>query len=326
MESNKTSRLKEKSIDMQQGAFNRIGNLTIISAKKNNSEIKFLINEYSIIKILTLMGKRQAFLINMHLVDNAYNFKINKLDESLLQNKKNLYNPKFAGSNDDPATVLNSADIFFQKLGDILGDSSDSFASQVNAKDKNWKKDLLGEFLGLYSYDVKRWLKSSIIIDEDDHQEKVEYPSFKEYFYSENINDLNPFERLERVNDIYIKLKPKIQNLVQEFNSKDEMDKSKNPKERSFGAQNRRIKTNKRKSEFLGHFSFTHEEIIPENPNSMGFDNSKTSKLQSIELENNLKNDYWAHKRRPAKVMVAPSPIHRYGLFAIEKYFCLISF
>jgi len=318
MEPTKNSRfIKEKPIELQLGAFNRIGNMTIISAKKNNSEIKFLINEYSIVKILNYKSKRTCFLINLHLIDNAYNFKITMLEDSLLQNKKNLFNPKFSGSNEDPACLLNSADIFFQKLTDMLEDQN--LSNQINQKDKVWKKELLGEFLGLFSFDVKRWLKSSIIIDEDDHQEKVEYPSFREFFYSENIDELNPFDRLDKITEIYSKLRPKIQGVIQEFRAKDDMEKMKNPKEKSFGTSIRRIKSNKKKTEYLGHLGFGPEEIIPENVNNLNFENSKYSKIQSLELENKLKSEYWAHKKRPCKVMVAPSPIHRYGLFATEK-------
>jgi hypothetical protein len=303
---------------MSPGIFNRIGNSTIVIAKKYNSENRFLISDFSLVKILSHNSRREAFLINIRLNVNEqlYNFTINLLEDSFLQNKKNLFNPKFA-TTEESQLVLNSAEIFFQKLAEWLNDANDMFYTQLNSREKGWKKELLGEFLALSNFEVKRWLKSSVIIDddEDNPKEKVEYPSFKGFFYSENIDDLNAFDRMERVSEIYTKLKPRIENLINDHKSK-ESEKMKNPKEKSFGSKNSRVKTNKRKTEYLGQLG-----IVPEDdPNlALAFENNKSSKIQSIELESKLKGDYWPHKKRPPKVMVAPSTIHRYGLFAIEK-------
>jgi len=56
----------------------------------------------------------------------------------------------------------------------------------------------LGEFLGLHSQVVKKWLKSSHVIEGDEAYDKIELPSFKEYFYSENLDELNAFEQVEK--------------------------------------------------------------------------------------------------------------------------------
>ena len=86
---------------------------------------------------------------------------------------------------------------------------------------------------------------------------------------------------------------------------------------------NKRLKSNKRKTESLGHFDeFAVEEAAQvEQHFSVSDDNTKYENIQTTELENKLREEYKVHKKGSNKVMVAPSTIHKYGLFALEKYF-----
>ena len=317
MESSRNSRfIKEKPLEMQSGAFNRIGNLTIISARKYNSDVRFLVSEYSVTKILSQNNERKAIFATLSLQDSIYNYKFSRIDDSVLINKKSLYAQKLSHDSEETWRTLETADGFFENLASFLHDTP----IYLSPKEKISKKELLGEFFAFYSFDVRRWLKSSVIIDEEeDGVEKKEYPSFKEYYYSQDIDEVNPFSRQDKVEEIYNKIVPKIQNLIQSFNSKDELERFRNPKERSFNRMSKRIKSNKRKTELLGHFGFVAEEIPVEPHFGLPGDHAKYAKIQSTELENKLLNEYWTHKRKPVKVLVAPSPIHRYGLFALEK-------
>jgi len=323
MDSSKSSKyIKEKLIEMQSRAFNRIGNLTVISAKKYNSDAKFLINEYALTKILTIQNERKPIFIILNLVENSYNFKFSRIDDSILLSKKTLYAQKTPHEGEESFKPLESAENFFENLSVFLHNNPAATPTHISTRERITKKELFGEFLALYSPDVKRWLKSSVPIDEDDGIEKKEYPSFKEYYYSQEVDELDPFKRQEKVDEIYGKIIPKIQNLIQNFNNKEESERLKNPKERSFNKMNKRLKSNKRKTESLEHFDEFAVETIPAEPelyHNVSDDNAKYANIQSAELENKLSEDYKVHKKGGNKVMVAPSTIHKYGLFALER-------
>ena len=134
------------------------------------------------------------------------------------------------------------------------------------------------------------------------------------------MDNLNAFERLETILNIHERLQPKVEARIQEMSQKEDSELAKNPKEKGFSKKNRVLKTNKRKNEFLSHLGMGVPGEDPElHFSSIPFENAKFAKIQSLELEEKLKSDYWPHKKGPSKVMVAPSPIHRYGLFALEK-------
>jgi len=302
---------------MQSGAFNRIGNLTVISAKKYNSELKFLLQEYAITKILRQEERRKPIFITISLQENKYFYKFNRIDDSVLINKKTLYSQKTAHEGEESWKILETAENFFESLNTFIHHTI-APSHHLSTKEKITKKELLGEFLALTNFDVRKWLKSSVMIDEDDGTEKKEYPSFKEYYYSQNIDNMDPFSRLEKVEEIYGRIVPKIQNVIQNSYYKDQSDRLKNPREKSFNKQKKNIKSNKRKADSLGHFEFGAEDI--DNHYSGGLFDTKFTQIQSTELEMKLKGDYAAHKKKPSKILVAPSFIHKYGLFALENF------
>jgi len=309
---------KEKPLDLQSGTFNRIGNLTVISAKKYNSELKFLLQEYAITKILTQGEGRRPIFITISFQDNKYFYKFNKIDDSILLNKKTLYAQKTAHEGEETWKALETAETFFESLSTFIHQTTAMNPPQTSSKDKLTRRELLGEFLALTNFDVRKWLKSSVNLDEDDGTEKKEYPSFKEYYYSQNIDKLDPFSRQEKVDEIYARIVPKIQNVIQNSYYKDQGDRLKNPREKSFNKLTKNIKSNKRKADSLGHFEFGTEDIENHHYGAL-LENTKCSQIQSTELEIKLKGDYWTHKKKPSKILVAPSNIHRYGLFALEK-------
>ena len=180
------------------------------------------------------------------------------------------------------------------------------------------KRELLGEFLGLFNSEVKRWIKSSLVLNETEDISSRDHPSFQEYFYSENLEDLNIFEKVDRIQSIYEHLSSKINSLVLNFKANIANEKLKNPREKSFNMSIKKLKSNKKK-EVSNNTDFTPEELVNENSIGLVLENTKYSKILNEELENKLRIEYRKHKEAPSKVFVAPSPIHKYGLFAIGK-------
>jgi hypothetical protein len=180
------------------------------------------------------------------------------------------------------------------------------------------KREMLGEFLGLYNSEVKRWIKSSITLNEFDDKSRADHPSFQEYFYSENLEDINAFERMDRMQAIFETLSDKLNILVDTY-KKDESEIYKNPRDKSFNKTAKRIKTNKRKDitttiDVFGDGEYGNDTSLAT------LDNPRYNKILNEELENRLRIDYRKHKEGPTKVFVAPSHIHKYGLFAIGNF------
>ena len=371
IENTKNSKhIKEKQLDVQPNTFSRLGSLTIISAKKLNSNLAFLLSEYSIIRLfnkprLNQVPERIAIMINLQLIDGVYTYKMSKIDESMLYNRTHLFLQKNMNSlskNIESNTsttqwfILDSPETFYDRLILFVSDgksfntdsteyrrhhnystpdqenrSKDREREKVreNKKDisdltlfynnsKINKRELLGELLGLYNSEVKRWIKSSLIQNESEDKSSREHPSFQEYFYSENLEDFSIFERVDRIQSIYEHLSSKLKTVIQNFKANVNNDKLKNPRERSFNMSTKRIKTNRRK-EVSNTIDFIPEEIGNENSIGLVLENPKYSKILNEELENKLRIEYRKHKEGPSKVFVAPSPIHKYGLFAIGK-------
>ena len=67
---------------------------------------------------------------------------------------------------------------------------------EINSKDLISEESFISEFFGFFNPIIRKWIKlgSSKIIQ----NKKKEDLSFFDLFYTENIDDLNPFERIEK--------------------------------------------------------------------------------------------------------------------------------
>lgn len=302
---------KELSLNLSVGGYARIGGLSILSFKRLNIETKLLFREYYAVRLVedSLRKMREPLLILLEIGDKGYNMRFDFVDRS------ELTRINFLQKQLNEESVVRGSWVSIETIDKF----QELMRKILNRKDfRPHFKDFMGEFLGMHHSEIRTWLKNSFV-KRGDEPARVENSSFEKCFYAEDTDSMNPFDRSERVMELYSNFVQKSTKLT----SAKEEERFKNPREKSFNLKVTAVKAGNRKGDTLAAaLELLHEgareteegliEMLPE-----------PAKLQNIfskELELKLKQEYLAYRKRSPKVFVAPSKIHKYGLFASEKY------
>ena len=304
--------LKERPLDLSNGGYARVGSLSLLALKRLNIDTKLLFNQYYVVRLVedTEKKTREPLLVMMELQDKGYDISAEFIDKSELT-RINFLQRQLSGELDEQVTwtTVDSIERFQDLMRRVL--NRRDFRPQF--------KDFMGDFLGLYSEDLRTWLKSSYV-KEGAEPSRPENPSFDKCFYSSDLDQINPFERTEKVGDLYSSFIQKVSKIIK---PKDDIERFKNPRDRSFNHKVTAVKAGKRKGDHLASLDFMQEEPHLEHDTllmtELEAESGKINKIFSSELECKLKQEYLAYRKHSPKVFVAPSPIHKYGLFALQK-------
>ena len=184
--------------------------------------------------------------------------------------------------------------------------------------------DFISRFLGLTNTNIKRWIKIPITSIQIFKRNCPSLSLFQNFFLK-SFDDMNPFEKQAFIDSIYNDIK------AENFLPIEKNEKIVNCSPKNFILKNNITKTlmvkekKRRKSEIsvLSDFNIKVDELINEQKIPLENLHIQPIKVQSEkELEKKLKQEYILYKKRAIKgVYVAPSFIHKYGLFATNKFF-----
>ena len=341
--------LQEKCAPFHPGAFHRFGSLIVLNISKidiNDPNRGF--DEYLIIRRVTNKETQEKKMILILLYQNKKQYFINSkiMDSneliSIFETKKNIKKKmEIEGKSEKNINVfelfqngeINQFFIeFYQKalkiedvysLWEII---SEIMHMNINSIQIDNIIDFIAKFLGLNNTNIKRWLKfpiDSIQI----FKRNCSGLSFFQNFFLKNLEEMNPFEKQQIVDFIYNEIKTEScfpgEKTEKNYNAI-------NPKNIPLKNHSKiiMIKENKRrKSESsISDFNIKVDELINEPKINLEAFHLQPIKVQNEkEMEKKLKQEYMTYKKRAAKgVYVAPSNIHKYGLFAINKFFFTI--
>lgn len=298
--------LKERQLNLDVGGYARVGALSLLSLKRLNLDTKLLFSEYYIVRLIN----KNPLLLQLDISQNGYILRLGTVDKKELTHINFLqrqlsgeYGEKIRSLSVETVADLQNA---VRKVLDQMNHETDF-------------KRFMGEFLGITNDEIRKSLKASSV-KQSSHASRTEVPSFDKSFYSEDIDELNPFDKADKVHKLFEAYEKKIARL--NVAKAAEPARMKNPRDRSFNTQVGGIKQTKRKADnFAVSLELVVQERIPEPEEDlmMGINNKKIDQIQAAELDERLKLEYPIYRNRSSKVFVAPSPIHKYGLFALEK-------
>lgn len=344
--------LQEKCVPFYPGAFHRFGSLIILNLCKyelSNADGNKGFDEYLILKRVYDEKNKERKLILFLFYQNKRQYFINSkimnskdlitfFENKSLKNTKSMELETKTNKIVDIFGLFQNTEInqffveFYQKslriedvliLWEIIAEKT--FLS-LNSIPTDYIIDFISKFIGLNNTNIKRWLKYPI----DSLQmfrRSFQNLSFLQNFYLKNLDDHNPFEKQKIVESIYNDMNAENVYLP---NTKSEKTSCVNPKNMPLktNIKMKTIKENKRKisdNSVLPDFNIKIDELIDEPKiNQEGFHILPFKIQTEKEFEKKLKQEYILYKKRITKgVLVAPSNIHKYGLFATNKYFFL---
>jgi len=351
-ESNKKQKnqinIQDKCAPFYPGAFHRFGSLIILNLCKydlNNDDGNKSFDEYLIMKqvhdnknnmnkliLFLLYQNKRQYYINSKLMDSKdlMTFFENK---SLKANK----NMEIETKTDNIVNIFElfqNPEInqffleFYQKslkiediyiLWEFIAEKA--FLT-LNAIPTDYIIDFISKFIGLNNTNIKRWLKNPI----DSLQlfkRNFQYLTFLQHFYLKNLEDYNPFEKQKMVESIYNDMNAETVYLPSNKNEKTSYNNPKNMPLKT-NIKTKTMKENKRKisdSSAFPDFNIKVDELINEQKMNLEGFHIVPIKIQTEkEFEKKLKQEFILYKKRISKgVLVAPSNIHKYGLFATTK-------
>ena len=339
---------QDKGAPFYLGAFHRFGSLIVMNLSKydggaNNDPSKGF-DEFLVIKrVYDRENNNAKRLIMMLMYQNKkqYHFNAKTLDAEefsslfLCRKNKDKIKMELEGK---PETTINLVEIFqnneisqfllefYQKA--IRIEDLFSFWEVLTEKMYLMNNSILADnvfdfvsrFLGLNSAIIKRWIKGPI----DSMQLfKRNCPglSFFQNFFLKNLEDFNPFEKQLNIEAIYNDLKT---DSHFPFEKTDKQISNFNPKNAPLKVCHKPLpmkESKRRKSDVISDFNIKIDELITEPNNPIEGFHILPIKVQSEkELEKKLRQEYASYKKRATKgVYVAPSNIHKYGLFATNQ-------
>jgi len=340
---------QEKSVPFYPGAFHRFGSLIVLNLNKSETnECNKGFDEYLIIRrvydkenntkkniLFLLYQSKRQYYINSKLMDSddlTAIFEMKKPDlktsemEIEIKSEKKINIFELFQNNE-----INQFFIEFYQQASKIDDvfclweiiSEKMFLPLISIAFDN-VIDFISRFLGLNNTIIKRWIKLPI----DSRQIfKRNCPglSLFQNFFLKSLDDMNPFEKQAFIESIYNDIK------AENYLPIEKKEKNVNCNLKNFILKNNNTKTlmvkekRRRKSDTsaLSDFNIKVDELINEQKIPLENLHIQPIKVQTEkELEKKLKQEYILYKKRALKgVYVAPSFIHKYGLFATNKFF-----
>lgn len=334
---NKSSGIIEKTSLFQAGTYNKFGSLTILNIFKeepnesNSNTSGGIFDEYLFVKNVTVSSEKRLLLFLLHLNKKQYyiNSKLFTITEFNTLFEENKNEDKKGNFIDIRRSQVNQFfSDFYQKANKIEDlytlweHLSEKTMISIHSIPVDYITDFVSRFMGMDITLVKKWLK----VPTETFQffkKNAASQGFLYYFYQKALDENNPFEKHEIIQKIHTEMMAEA--FMPKINSQ-EPQVHKNPKNlplKNF-TKITMSKENKPKREertSIADYNIKVDEIVSE-PKLFEAAPIVPLKIQTEkEFERKLKHEYAIYKKRAAKgVIVAPSNIHKYGLFATNKF------
>lgn len=335
---------QEKYAHFQSGTFNRFGSLTVLNICKNleNNDSNKYFDEYLVLKkifesenanskslllFLIYQNKKQYYINSKCLTNEDFNllFEPSKKRENLAGHnekkpslfdhfQKNEINHYLA---DFYQKSIKIEDVF--SLWQILCEKS---LLSLNSLPSDYIVDFISRFLGFNNIIIKKWSKASL----DSFQifkKNFSIRGFLPNFFLKGLDDQNPFVKQQLIENIHNEI---ITDSFFQIDSQENQSNLVNPKNLPLKTHSKIMmskenKKNKLEGTSISDFNIKIDEIVNEQKFAIEPMHILPPKIQTEkELERKLKAEYSLYKKRTTKgVFVAPSNIHKYGLFATNK-------